>query len=233
MLARKHECAGTCTPCMHSEVGRLAISRQAESTIVEKPGTCVKGPVFAQDGKEGPIQLFPTWAEPEKSLCTGGKRWRVSHHSCPSSQGPLPMVTSGSRSQEYPGPGLSVATGRRCLALQRPRCSWRPAAPAGRGLWPVSVPASRQSDRQSATCNMSGRPEPGNGYEKWKETSLTDQRETHSTAPELRHTSCPFSPTGSITGFLYYSNSLNILDARLLQTRYEFPREGGKQEGRV
>lgn len=78
MLARKHECAGTCTPCMHSEVGRLAISRQAESTILEKPGTCVKGLVFAQDSKEGPIQLFLTWAEPEKSLCTGGKRWRAS-----------------------------------------------------------------------------------------------------------------------------------------------------------
>lgn len=74
---------------------------------------------------------------------------------------PLPKVTSWSLSHGHPGGGLSEATGHRCLALLRPRCSWRPAAPAGQGLWPVSVLASQQSSRQNAACNISGRPEPG------------------------------------------------------------------------
>lgn len=128
--------------------------------------------------------LCPRWQGGSNlALCDLGRAREVSaqeerggehpRHSCPRSQGRLPMVTSGSRNQEHPGRGLSVATGCRCLALRHPRCSWRPAAPAGRGLWPVSVPASRQSGRQSATCNMSGRPEPGNGHEKWK-GNITD-----------------------------------------------------------
>ena len=82
------------------------------------------------------------------------------------SQGPLPAVTSWSLSQGRLGRGWSEATGSRCPALQHPHCSWRPAAPAGRGPWPVRVLASRQSDRQNAVCNMSGRPEPGNGQRK-------------------------------------------------------------------
>lgn len=145
----------------HSEVEELTISRLTHRVhhlretwhLRERSCPCPRW----QGGSN------PALSIPPRSHCTGGKRWRASlallSHS---SQGQLPVVTSWRPSQGHPGCGLSEATGCRCLALQNPRCSWRPAAPAGRGLWPVSVLASQQSDRQSAVCNMSGRPEPGN-----------------------------------------------------------------------
>lgn len=112
--------------------------------------------------QEGPIQLIPTWGTARDIPLHRRKKWSSSP-SLPScrSQALLLTVTSWSLSREHPGYGLSKATGRRCLALLHHRCSWRPAAPAGRGLWPVSAPASRLSGRLNAVCNMSGRPEPG------------------------------------------------------------------------
>lgn len=140
----------------------------------------------------------------------GGRRQR-SPRSLPFHriQALLPTVTFWSLSRGLggqPGCGSSEATGHRCLARLRPRCSWQPAAPVGRGLWRVSVLASQQSGRQIAVCNMSGRPEPGNRAEETarKKPSWMMKQQTEQW-PSARQMEDPFSPTELMTGFLSFS----------------------------
>lgn len=173
----------------------------------------MKGPVLAQDGKQDPIQLFSTWAEPGRSYCTG-KKWTASPSFLShSSQALMSMITSWSLSHGHPGYGLLEATGHRCLALQHPHCSWQPAAPAGQELWPVSVLASRRSGRQNVACNMSGRPEPSNGYKRqWKE-NVTDESPTNTQrCIRAQRAITSHSPNRSLQSclLLHSSNSLNI-----------------------
>lgn len=166
MLGRKHERKERAHTHTHSEVertGHLQTNTHTDSTILQKHGTCVKDPIFAQDGRLGPIPALSDLGWSQGSPAPQEERAEVCPsllpHSCPALQ---PRVTSWRPNHGYPGCGLSEATGSRCLAPLRPRCSWRPAAPARLGPRPESVLASRRSGRQNAACSTSGRPEPGN-----------------------------------------------------------------------
>lgn len=148
------------------------------------------------------FQLFPTWGGAREVLPHRRKGPEVCPsllpHSCLALQ---PRVTSWRLNHGHPGCGWSEATGSRCLAPLRPRCSWRPAAPARLGPRPESVLASRQSGRRNAACSMSGRPEPGSWVRETagRKPSLTSHQ---GAGPREERQDSTAHPPITVTGFL-------------------------------
>lgn len=165
MLGRKHERKERAHTHTHSEVERTGhlqtnTHRLHDFTetwhLRERSYLCSRWQVGSNSSsfQPGVEPGSPAPQEERAEVCPS-----LLPHSCPALQ---PRVTSWRPNHGHPGCGLSEATGSRCLAPLRPRCSWRPAAPARLGPQPESVLASRRSGRQNAACSTSGRPEPGN-----------------------------------------------------------------------
>lgn len=110
MLGRKHERKEREHTHTHSEVertGHLQTNTHTDSTILQKHGTCVKDPIFAQDGRLGPIPALSDLGWSQGSPAPQEERdGSAPITPAPQLSGPAARVTSWRPNHGHPGCGL-------------------------------------------------------------------------------------------------------------------------------